>query len=153
MINDDSDEEKASRLRDINFQGFAARLTVEAVRDVSRLAVCRLRDILEGDPDYYIPGYDKVGPHLDACIRPAEVWISLAAQVILRFCRANGEGAVRNDLPGGKYWKGKEGFSFERWEFWKLKLDEIAVNGEASEDTRNIAKGMKEKMVATEAEF
>ena len=112
----------------------------------------RLRDVLEEDPDYYITGYDKLGPHLDACILPAEVWISLSAKVLLRFCRSNGEGADRNDLPGGRHWKGREGFSVARWEFWKQKLDEIAVNEEASEETRRIAKKMKEKMIATEAE-
>lgn len=152
IINDDSDEEKKSRLRDINFQGFAARLTAEGVWDLSRLGVYRLRAVLEEGPDYYIAGYDKVGPHIDACILPAEVWISLSAKVILRFCRANGDGADRNDLPGGEYWKGKEGFSVERWEFWKQRLDEIMVNKEVSEETRSVAKKMKEKMIATEAE-
>lgn len=152
IINDHSDEEKGSRLRDINFQGFAARLTAAGVWDLSRLGVYRLRDVLEEDPDYYIPGYDKVGPHLDACILPAEVWICLCAKVILHFCRENGEGADRNDLPGGKHWKGRKGFSVERWEFWKKKLDEIAVNEEASDETRSTAKKMKENMNATKAD-
>jgi hypothetical protein len=56
-------------------------------------------------------------------------------------------------LPGGKYWKVRERFSVGPigWEFWKQKLDEI-VNEEASEETRSVAKKMKEKMNATEAE-
>jgi len=48
-----------SRLRDINFQGFAARLTTEGVFDLSRLAVYRLCNFLEEDPDYCIHGFDK----------------------------------------------------------------------------------------------
>lgn len=55
-------------------------------------------------------------------------------------------------MAGGKHWKGKDGFSMDRWEFWKRRLDKIAVNEKASEETRSIAKTMKEKMVATEAE-
>lgn len=151
IINDDSDNEKRSRIRDINFQAFAARLTTEGVFDLSRLAVYRLRNVLEEDPDFYIEGYNKVGPHLDAGILPANVWISLASKPILGFCRANGEGASRNDMAGGKHWKGSAGFSVERWQFWKQKLDEIAINDEASEETRGIAKMTKETMIAAEA--
>jgi hypothetical protein len=54
-------------------------------------------------------------------------------------------------MGGGKHWKGSAGFSVERWEFWKQRLDEIAVNDEASEVTRDIAKKMKETMIAAEA--
>ncbi|KAF8189014.1 hypothetical protein BJ912DRAFT_1059281 [Pholiota molesta] len=151
IINDDSDKEKRSRIRDINFQAFAARLTTEGVSDVSRLAVYRIRNVLEVDPDFYLPGYDKVGPHLDTGIPVANVWISLASKLIFGLCKVNGEGASWNQIPGGKHWKGSAGFSVERWEFWKLRLDEIAINDEASEETRGIAKKMKETMIAAEA--
>ncbi|KAF8189013.1 hypothetical protein BJ912DRAFT_817950, partial [Pholiota molesta] len=144
------DHQKRSRIRDINFQAFAARLTTEGVSDISRLAVYRIRNVLEVDPDFYIRGYDKVGPHLDTGIPVANVWISLASKLIFGFCKVNGEGASRNDMGGGKHWKGSAGFSVERWEFWKQRLDEIAVNDEASEETRGIAKKMKETMIAAE---
>jgi hypothetical protein len=126
-------------------------LTTEGVIDISKLAVFRLRDVLEEDPDYYIEGYNEVGPHLDTGILPANVWISLASKLIFGFCKANGEGASRNHMGGGKHWKGSVGFSIERWEFWKQRLDEIAINDEASEETRGIAKKMKETMIAAEA--
>jgi hypothetical protein len=151
VIDDDSEEEKGSRIRDINFQAFAARLTIEGVWDVSRLAVYSIRDVLEEDPDFDVPGYDKVGPHLDTGIPVANVWISLAGKLIFGLCKVNGEGAARNDMPGGKHWKGSVGFSVERWEFWKQRLDEVAINDEASEETRGIAKKMKEMMIAAEA--
>ncbi|KAF8180638.1 hypothetical protein BJ912DRAFT_1126544 [Pholiota molesta] len=150
IINDDSDHQKRSRIRDINFQSFAARLTTAGVSDISRLAVYRIRNVLEVDPDFYIRGYDKVGPHLDTGIPVANVWISLASKLIFGFCKVNGEGASRNDMGGGKYWKGSAGFSVERWEFWKQRLDEIAVNDEASGETRDMAKKMKETMIAAE---
>ncbi|KDR66990.1 hypothetical protein GALMADRAFT_161792 [Galerina marginata CBS 339.88] len=150
IINDNSDEQKESRLRDINFQGFASRLTAAGVWDLSRLEVYRLRDVLEEDPDYYIAGFNNLGAHLDACIRPAEVWVTLCADVIFRFCRSNGQGADRDDMHGGTYWTGKRGFSMERWEFWKVQLDRIAVNQEASAETRDIAKDLKKKMIAAE---
>jgi hypothetical protein len=38
----------------------------------------------------------------------------------------------------------------ERWEFWKEKLGGIAVNQEASEETRAIARKMKETMIVAE---
>jgi hypothetical protein len=38
----------------------------------------------------------------------------------------------------------------ERWEFWKEKLGGIAVNPEASEETRAIARKMKERMIVAE---
>jgi hypothetical protein len=78
----------------------------------------------------------------------ANVWISLAGKLIFGLCKVNGEGAARNDMAAGKYWTGSVGFSVERWEFWKQRLDEVAVNEEASEDTRGIARKMKEIMVA-----
>jgi hypothetical protein len=151
VINDDSDKEKRSRIRDINFQAFAARLTIAGVSDVSRLAVYRICNVLEVDPDFYLPGYDRVGPHLDTGIPVANVWICLAGKLIFDLCKLNGEGAARNDMAAGKYWTGSVGFSVERWEFWKRRLDEVAVNDEASEETRGIAKKMKEIMVAAEA--
>ncbi|KAF8180616.1 hypothetical protein BJ912DRAFT_929258 [Pholiota molesta] len=97
---------KQSRIRDINFQAFAARLTTEGVIDISKLAVFRLRDVLEEDPDHYIEGYNEVGPHLDTGILPANVWITLASKLIFGFCKANGEGASRNHMGGGN--TGKE---------------------------------------------
>lgn len=54
-------------------------------------------------------------------------------------------------MLGGKHWTGKCGFSMERWEFWKEKLGAIAVNKEASEVTRAIARKMKEMMIVAEA--
>ncbi|KAF8189026.1 hypothetical protein BJ912DRAFT_926211 [Pholiota molesta] len=39
----------------------------------------------------------------------------------------------------------------ERWKFWGQRLDEIAMNDEASEETRGNAKKMKEMMITTEA--
>ena len=114
----------------------------------------RLRDLLEEDPDDdHTPEVDnKQGPHLDAYILPAAVWISIASTVIFGFCKVNGDGADRNDICGGKHWTGSEGFSVDRWEWWKQRLEQIAVNEEASEETRNIAKKMMETMVITEAE-
>jgi hypothetical protein len=38
----------------------------------------------------------------------------------------------------------------ERWEFWKEKLAAIAVNQEASEETRAIATKMRETMIGAE---
>ncbi|KAF9470368.1 hypothetical protein BDN70DRAFT_821464 [Pholiota conissans] len=152
IIADDSEDEKRSRVRNLNFQSFAAQLTAEGLFDVSRAAVYSFSGALEEDPDSEsIESANKVGTHLDAYILPINVWISLAAKRIWELCKVNGEGALRNDMPGGAHWTGKEGFSVERWQFWKQRLDEVAVTTEASDQTRAIAKAMKEKMVAVEA--
>ena len=151
IINDDSDAEKQSRIKDLNFQGFAARVTNAGVFDLSRLAVYRIRSVLEDNVDSYIPGYADVGNHLNVNILPVDVWISLSAKLLFGLCKAKGEGADRNDIPGGKNWTGVEGFSVERWEFWKQKLDEIAANGEGSAETRQIAEKIKATMIAAEA--
>ncbi|KAF9567162.1 hypothetical protein CPC08DRAFT_814364 [Agrocybe pediades] len=151
IINDESEAEKQSRIRDLNFQGFAARLTNAKIFDLSRLAVYRIRSVLEDDADYYITGYDDVGTHLDVNILPAQVWIDLTSKLLYDLCQENGAGAARNDIAGGKHWKGAAGFSRARWDFWKQKLDEIAENDKAKEETRKTARKMKATMLAAEA--
>ena len=40
---------------------------------------------------------------------------------------------------GGRNWKGVNGFSFERWIFWKKRFGEIKSHDHASEKTRELA--------------
>ncbi|KAF9521997.1 hypothetical protein CPB83DRAFT_900029 [Crepidotus variabilis] len=137
-ITDCSDEQKVTRIRDINFQGFATLLTLAGLHDFTNLAVYRIRDVLEVDPDYHYEGFTDVGALFNIGILPAEV---------------NGEGTVQNDMVGGKHWKGRKGFSLGRWNFWKERLNVIAVSEQASECTRLIARKMKANMVAAEEDY
>jgi hypothetical protein len=44
------------------------------------------------------------------------------------------------DKDGGKNWKGANGFSIERWNFWKKRLGEIKGLAQASEKTKELGK-------------
>ena len=40
---------------------------------------------------------------------------------------------------GGRNWKGVNGFSIERWNFWKKRFGEIKGHDQASEKTKELA--------------
>ena len=54
----------------------------------------------------------------------------------------------------GKNWKGANGFSIERWDFWKKRSGEIKLKGheQASEQTKELAAEVEERMNRIESE-
>ena len=80
---------------------------------------------------------------------PAVVsWIQVAAGNIFKYCEANRD-SPDEDVPqrwmGGPQqgsellWTGRDGFSAERWTFWKKRFGELAALSGASETVRTLA--------------
>ena len=81
----------------------------------------------------------------------AGIWILLCGNVIFAHCRNPGTPLANfNDV--GKNWKGVNGFSIERWIFWKKRLGEIKCHDQASEKTKELAAEVEERMNRIENE-
>jgi len=87
-------------------------------------------------------------------IPPATTWIRLAGHVIHRFCvdKYDQHGATCGVLDEGCSWewKGDDAFSIERWQFWKWRLEKLAVDENLNEDVRRLAREAGKKMVSIE---
>lgn len=72
-------------------------------------------------------------------LSPAAVWIRLAGPVIYKYCVEGYDkaGATCRLLEGSTWqWTGDLGFNLERWEFWKRRLGELAVEVSEEETQR-----------------
>ncbi len=70
-------------------------------------------------------------------VPPAAQWILIAGRNIHRCCRTRQDNTGdlviqcwKGAYGGTLLWTGEEGFSIERWEFWKQRFGEIAQLGE-----------------------
>jgi len=68
----------------------------------------------------------------------AGIWILLCGNVIFAHCRNPGT-PLAGFKDAGKNWKGANGFSIERWAFWKKRFGEIKGHDQASEKTKELA--------------
>lgn len=68
-----------------------------------------------------------------------------AAPELHRYCK-EGKKLASLDSPIGSVWKGKNGFSLERWKFWADRLNELAEKEDLSDDARTAAKQAREAM-------
>ena len=94
------------------------------------------RAAFEEEPDQRSKTYLKQGPQLDVYVPLAGMWILLCGNVIFAHCR----NLVTPDYKdAGKNWKGANGFSIERWIFWKKRFGEIKGHDQASEKTKELA--------------
>ncbi|KAM7188781.1 Protein of unknown function (DUF3632) domain containing protein [Rhypophila sp. PSN 637] len=59
----------------------------------------------------------------------AAAWLAYAAPAVLALCRTNASSGWHEAAAADKLWKGKEGFSDGRWEFWKTRLEELRTQG------------------------
>lgn len=77
----------------------------------------------------------------------ASAWLAYAASAVLALCRTNASSGWREAAAEDKLWKGTEGFSEGRWEFWKTRLGEVRNRGEVDDDTVAL---MRQAVVAME---
>ena len=68
----------------------------------------------------------------------AAVWILLCGNVIFTHC-LNLETRPDDINDAGKNWKGVNGFSIERRNFWKKSFGEIKCHDQASRETKQLA--------------
>ena len=81
----------------------------------------------------------------------AGIWILLCGKVIFDHCRNSGTLLAGSKDPR-KNWKGVNGFSIERWIFWKKRFGEIKGHDQASEKTKELAAEGEECMNRIESE-
>ena len=127
------------RNRKSNFVAFSARLTQSGIADrAEHFSIHDFREAFEVEPDKRAKAYHKQGPRLDVYVPLAVIWIFLCGNVIFGHCRNPGtHNQSYNDA--GKNWKGGNGFSVERWNFWKKRFGEIKEHEQASKKTKKLA--------------
>lgn len=84
----------------------------------------------------------------------ASQWILKAGATVERFCRerANNDGEmgvkrwIGGDDGGDSMWDGEEGFSVERWAFWKKRFGEMGRLEGAERVVRRSAVEAEEEM-------
>lgn len=118
-----------------NLHAFCARLTRDGTCHFVRYALWALRPALEDEPDSRAKAYQTQGPALDYYIPIAADWISQTGSVLFG-CEEDSSSGDQ----GGRLWKGKPGFSVERWAFWKKRFGEVAVFEQCGEETRKVAR-------------
>ncbi|KAF8906980.1 hypothetical protein CPB84DRAFT_1744776 [Gymnopilus junonius] len=144
-LDDTSFKQKIIRARQQNFVAFAARLTKSNLADrAHHHAIQDFREALEEEPDPRARAYLQQGPRLDTYVPLAAAWTLFAGGIVFAHCRVSGSGdntdvRDRTSRDGGKNWKGANGFSVERWNFWKKRFGEIKGHNQASEETRGLA--------------
>ncbi|KAI9793195.1 MAG: hypothetical protein M1816_000616 [Peltula sp. TS41687] len=131
-----------------NFNAFEARLTRDGTCDCRMTAVWALKEALEQEPDPRNPAYHRQGPVLDCFVPVAAEWISIAGQALLDGGHKDYGGAG----DGGRLWKGKRGFSPERWQFWKERFGVISEHEQVSDETKQVAREAKDRMTKIENE-
>jgi hypothetical protein len=138
-LEDTSDAQEAIRTRQRNFVAFAARLTQSGLADRSKyFSIPHFRGAFEEEPDYRSKAFHKQSPRLDVYVPLAAIWILLCGNVVYAHCR--NPGTPRADFKdAGRNWKGANGFSIERWNFWKKRFGEIKGHDQASEKTKEMA--------------
>lgn len=96
---------------------------------------------------------------VETYIPPAAAWITIAGPNLYSYCKLNsdytGEDVEPWWLLGDKYgglvmWDKRDGFSIERWAFWKLRLQEFSTSQYASDGAKAEAARTAEKMDAIE---
>jgi Protein of unknown function (DUF3632) len=69
----------------------------------------------------------------------AVIWIFLCGNVIFAHCNPVTLAPLADANVAGKNWKGGNGFSIERWMFWKKRFGEIKGHDQASKKTKKLA--------------
>jgi len=114
---DPSDTDLVARYKDserwIDLNHFLARLYAGSVWDFGLYGLWSMRAALEGGGD------DSLGPE-PLRIEIAAIWIAIAGELMFKSREKYG-GAGK----GGPLWSGAEGYSPERWTFWKEIFEKL----------------------------
>ena len=126
-----------------SYNAFEARLTRDDILDCQYSAIMVLREALEEEPDARARAYHRQGPILDCHVPVAAEWIFRCGHVLYTSHKSFGAAS-----KGGRLWKGAEGFSPERWQFWKQRFIAISEHDQVKEETKIVAREA-ERMMAT----
>ncbi|KAH8680438.1 hypothetical protein BGZ61DRAFT_481128 [Ilyonectria robusta] len=76
----------------------------------------------------------KEAQRIVECFAPAAaVWFNLSSPQIYHACKEN---ALDDSRSRGKLWKGKPGYSLERWGFWRSRLVQLRNSPLTSDELR-----------------
>lgn len=138
------------RRKFVNINAFLARITSHRLIDLKHMAIWTLRLALEDTPwtrqlpQAVRPPPGQARPNirmLDGLVPGAAQWITHAGPLIHSSQEEYGRLA-----QGGDLFQGKQGFSRERWNFWKARFRWVQSQGELREETRAIARKAAEAM-------
>ncbi|KAF5984454.1 P-loop containing protein [Fusarium bulbicola] len=113
----------------INMNGLAAYLTIENLYGGLYRALESIKLGLEN-------GSRREAQNIIDCFAPAAAtWFILSSQHIYHMCREN---ALQDSSSRGHLWKGRSGFSLERWTFWRSRFIELRNNSLATDELREV---------------
>lgn len=115
-----------------------------------QFAIYSLAEALEQEPDRRAKMYIKQGPRLEAYVPLAGIWILFAGNVIFGHC-CTPRTVESGDRGRNRNWKGPNGFSIERWNFWKKRFGEIKEHDQAGEKIKEIAAEAEDAMIKFES--
>ncbi|KAJ4319903.1 hypothetical protein N0V94_003675 [Neodidymelliopsis sp. IMI 364377] len=132
----------------VNF--FFAKVTEQGLSDLSIYAIWSLRTALEEEHEDDAEG--TAVQKLDAFVPAAASWIfGMSRALYLKDVDLTPSDRKQgNPARGGPLWKGKAGFSKERWALWKERLTVVSKMEEISERTKNISRDAIEAMERAE---
>ncbi|KAF6749390.1 hypothetical protein DFP72DRAFT_913346 [Ephemerocybe angulata] len=137
-----------SEVINVNLEAFLARATRAGISNFSWLGLLSLHWALEVEPDDRAKAYEEQGPILDAQIPRALRWLEIAGKklyeevLVERFKDAG--------YATGGTWKVSRGFSKARWDHWKLRFGQVAVDTQPSEPTKELSRKALHRMVEIE---
>lgn len=142
-----------------NLNGFAARLSDQEVLDLDAYGIwamrCERSRLSDRLTEFYRSALEdhrlsgKEGEldanELDNAIPAAAVWIMYAGGRMYELGRLEG-GERGRIVMGGPRWHGREGYSTERWKFWKGRFEELCERKDLASTSRNMAARAHELM-------
>lgn len=140
-------DQTSSRLRWLNVNAFAARITAcQCAAEFQTFGLWSLREALE-EGSWEEDGANEVQSTLDGSVPAAAQWIFHAGRAIFA-CELEIEPSPRvgDPLRGGALWDGKSEFSKERWSLWKKRFEWMQRVPTLAASTKEISKKAVEAM-------
>lgn len=145
---DGSDKDSATIRSWITLNSFAARLLGADAATWSNFAIWSLRSGLEEEEE---PSSEVAR---DSAVAIAYEWIAHAGKVLADKSRDGGKEELskvdKNALAAGKLFGGEPGLTWERWTFWRQRLEKLAGGDEVSDAGKAKAQKAVDEMKALE---
>ena len=139
-----------------NLNAFIAAITHRDLADFWIYALWAMREALEDEHRNHDSSHVKATAvtMLDALVPAAAVWVLVMGQELYMKEDDMAPKSPRHGRPGagGELWKGSDGFSRERWRFWRDQFGRLKVREGSRQETRDIADEAFQKMEEIERE-
>jgi len=132
----DRDSSLSIAQRWTNFHAFTATGAQAGVTKFDGTGLPVIIDALEHNTKIWERSSETIR-QLEINVPAASQWFLHGSRHLLQLCRNEEKSYFREE---SELWKGKPGFSKERWEFWKERLAKLVTVEELSEGTRDLAR-------------